>query len=121
MSPALRLWLLSNSLVLVMATIWLGSWFAQAVTGWSDHNSDQLAHGDRAGFDELRQVLERSLLLAVKATLDVADLNDATLFGRQIDQRDEFPRRNPAQRTRRASYAHVNDIRRLADDRVISF
>ena len=44
----LRLWLLSNSLVLVMATIWLGSWFAQAVTGWSDHNSDQLVHGEPA-------------------------------------------------------------------------
>jgi hypothetical protein len=44
----LRLWLLSNSLVLVMATIWLGSWFAQAVTGWSDYNSDQLVHGEPA-------------------------------------------------------------------------
>ena len=44
----LRLWLLSNSLVLVMATIWLGSWFAQAVTGWSDHNADQLVHGEPA-------------------------------------------------------------------------
>ena len=44
----LRLWLLSNSLLLVMATIWLGSWFAQAVTGWSDSNSDQLVHGEPA-------------------------------------------------------------------------
>jgi hypothetical protein len=44
----LRLWLLSNSLVLVMAAIWLGSWFAQSVTGWSDYNSDQLVHGDPA-------------------------------------------------------------------------
>ena len=44
----LRLWLFSNSLVLVMATIWLGSWFAQAVTGWSDHNSEQLVHGEPA-------------------------------------------------------------------------
>ncbi|MEA2144156.1 MAG: hypothetical protein QOI64_2586 [Solirubrobacteraceae bacterium] len=43
-----RLWLLSNSLVLVMATIWLGSWTAQAVTGWSDYNSDQLVHGEPA-------------------------------------------------------------------------
>jgi len=44
----LRLWLLSNSLILVMATIWLSSWFAQAVTGWSDYNSDQLVHGEPA-------------------------------------------------------------------------
>jgi len=44
----LRLWLFSNSLLIVMATIWLGSWFAQAVTGWSDYNSDQLVHGEPA-------------------------------------------------------------------------
>jgi hypothetical protein len=44
----IRLWVYSNSLVLVMGTIWLGSWFAQSVTGWSDYDSDQLAHGDPA-------------------------------------------------------------------------
>jgi hypothetical protein len=43
-----RLWLLSNSLLIVMAGIWLGSWFAQAVTGWSDYNSEQLVHGEPA-------------------------------------------------------------------------
>jgi hypothetical protein len=44
----LRLWIYSNSLVLVMATIWLSSWFAQSVTGWSDYDSEQLAHGEHA-------------------------------------------------------------------------
>jgi hypothetical protein len=44
----LRLSLYSHSLVLVMATIWLLSWFAQSVTGWSDYNSDQLVHGEHA-------------------------------------------------------------------------
>ena len=39
-----RLKLYSNSLVLVMATIWLWSWFAQSVTGWSENNSDRLEH-----------------------------------------------------------------------------
>ncbi len=43
-----RLWIYSNSLVLVMATIWLGSWFAQSVTGWSDYNADQRVHGEHA-------------------------------------------------------------------------
>jgi hypothetical protein len=43
-----RLWIYSNSLVLVMATIWLGAWLAQSVTGWSEHNSDQLVHGEHA-------------------------------------------------------------------------
>jgi len=39
-----RLWAYSNSLVLVMATIWLWSWLAQSVTGWSEYNSEQLEH-----------------------------------------------------------------------------
>jgi membrane protein implicated in regulation of membrane protease activity len=43
-----RLWIYSNSLLLVMATIWLGAWFAQSVTGWSDYNADQLVHGEHA-------------------------------------------------------------------------
>jgi hypothetical protein len=40
----LRTRLYSNSLVLLMATIWLLSWFGQSVTGWSEFNSDQLTH-----------------------------------------------------------------------------
>ena len=36
--------LYSNSLVALMATIWLLSWFGQSVTGWSEYNSDQLTH-----------------------------------------------------------------------------
>jgi len=39
-----RLWVYSNSLVLVMATIWIWSWLAQSVTGWSEYNSEQLEH-----------------------------------------------------------------------------
>jgi hypothetical protein len=40
----LRTTLYSNSLVTVMVTIWLLSWFGQAVTGWSAYNSDQITH-----------------------------------------------------------------------------
>ena len=36
--------LYSNSLVTLMATIWLVSWFGQSVTGWSEFNSDQITH-----------------------------------------------------------------------------
>ena len=39
-----RLGIYSNSLVLVMAGIWVLSWFGQSVTGWSEYNSDQLTH-----------------------------------------------------------------------------
>jgi hypothetical protein len=34
----------SNSLVIVMATIWIWSWFAQSVSGWSENNADRLEH-----------------------------------------------------------------------------
>ena len=34
----------SNSLVLVMTTIWLASWYAQSVTGWTEYNEEQRDH-----------------------------------------------------------------------------
>jgi hypothetical protein len=40
----LRTAIYSNSLVLVMTALWLGSWFAQSVAGWSAYNADQLDH-----------------------------------------------------------------------------
>jgi hypothetical protein len=33
-----------NSLLLVMGAIWIGSWFAQSVTGLSAYNSERLSH-----------------------------------------------------------------------------
>ena len=33
-----------NSLLIVMAAIWIGSWFAQSVTGVSEYNADRLDH-----------------------------------------------------------------------------
>jgi hypothetical protein len=38
----------SNSLVIAMLTIWLASWFAQSVSGWSAYNEQQLEHKDQA-------------------------------------------------------------------------
>jgi len=40
----LRTRLYSNSLLIVMVTIWLLSWLGQSVTGWSEFNSDQITH-----------------------------------------------------------------------------
>jgi hypothetical protein len=34
----------SNSLLIVMAIIFFGSWFAQSVTGWTQFNADQVDH-----------------------------------------------------------------------------
>ena len=36
--------LYSNSLLIVMAIIFFGSWFAQSVTGWTTYNADQVDH-----------------------------------------------------------------------------
>jgi hypothetical protein len=33
-----------NSLFLLMTALWLGSWFAQSVAGWSVYNEDQVMH-----------------------------------------------------------------------------
>jgi len=44
----LRTVLYSNSLLIVMALIFFGSWFAQSVTGWTDFNAAQHAHGEQA-------------------------------------------------------------------------
>jgi hypothetical protein len=36
----------SNSLLIVMTLIFLGSWFGQSVTGWSDYNAEQTDHDE---------------------------------------------------------------------------
>jgi hypothetical protein len=42
----IRTLLYSNSLLIAMAIIFVGSWFAQSVTGWTDFNAEQDDHGD---------------------------------------------------------------------------
>jgi hypothetical protein len=39
-----RRWVYENSLVLLMTTIWVLSWFGQSVTGWSTYNAEQITH-----------------------------------------------------------------------------
>ncbi|HST68924.1 MAG TPA: DUF6766 family protein [Solirubrobacterales bacterium] len=36
----------SNSLIIAMSLVFLGSWFAQSVTGWTEFNSEQADHGE---------------------------------------------------------------------------
>ena len=47
-AQGLRRRIYENSLLIVMATIWLGSWFAQSVTGVSTYNADRLDHHQAA-------------------------------------------------------------------------
>jgi hypothetical protein len=42
----LRLFLYENSLLLVMGSIWLGSWFAHSLTGWRAYNEMQVDHDE---------------------------------------------------------------------------
>jgi hypothetical protein len=42
----IRTTIYSNSLIIVMAIIFVASWFAQSVTGWSEFNDQQAAHGE---------------------------------------------------------------------------
>jgi hypothetical protein len=39
-----RNWVFSNSLILVMTTIFFASWFGQSVTGWTKYNQEQRDH-----------------------------------------------------------------------------
>jgi len=40
----LRRRIYENSLLLVMATIWIGTWFAQSITGITEYNAERLDH-----------------------------------------------------------------------------
>jgi hypothetical protein len=42
----IRTALYSNSLLIAMAIIFIGSWFAQSVTGWTAFNAEQVDHGE---------------------------------------------------------------------------
>jgi hypothetical protein len=42
----IRTTLYSNSLLIAMAIIFIGSWLAQSLTGWTEFNSEQDDHGD---------------------------------------------------------------------------
>jgi hypothetical protein len=39
-----RTWVFSNSLLLLMTTIFFASWFAQSLTGWTRYNAEQREH-----------------------------------------------------------------------------
>jgi hypothetical protein len=39
-------WVYENSLIIVMATIFVAAWFGQSVTAWNEYNSEQAEHGD---------------------------------------------------------------------------
>jgi hypothetical protein len=42
----LRTAIYSNSLIIIMAIVFVGAWFAQSVTGWTEFNQEQQSHGE---------------------------------------------------------------------------
>jgi hypothetical protein len=42
----LKRFVYENSLLIVMASIWIGSWLAHSLTGWRTYNETQVEHGD---------------------------------------------------------------------------
>jgi hypothetical protein len=42
----IRTTIYSNSLIIAMSLVFLGSWFAQSVTGWTEFNQEQHDHGE---------------------------------------------------------------------------
>jgi hypothetical protein len=43
-AAGVKRFVLSNSLLIVMTAIWIGSWGAQAIAGRAEYNADQLSH-----------------------------------------------------------------------------
>src|SRR4051812_20966997 len=39
-----RMWVYSNSLILLMTSIFFGTWFADSACGWSSYDADQITH-----------------------------------------------------------------------------
>lgn len=42
----LRTTIYSNSLAVLFAALFIGSWLAQSITGWRDYNAEQQSHGE---------------------------------------------------------------------------
>jgi hypothetical protein len=90
-----RTQLYSNSLLLVMGAIFLGSWFGQSVTGWTTFNEDQRAHHEAtvSWAEYLREpdFWERSLQNWQSEFLAVGSMAAFTIYLRQRGSPESKP------------------------------
>jgi hypothetical protein len=90
-----RTTLYSNSLLIVMVAIWLGSWFAQSVTGWNEFNSQQTAHDEPTigwlGFIGTSDFWEATLQNWQSEFLAVGSFTVFTVFLRQRGSPESKP------------------------------
>jgi hypothetical protein len=85
----------SNSLLIVMATIFFGSWFAQSVTGWTEYNADQRDHDESpvswAGYLARPDFWEKTLQNWQSEFLAVGTMAAYTIYLRQRGSAESKP------------------------------
>jgi hypothetical protein len=90
-----RTTLYSNSLILVMALLFLGSWSAQSVSGWSEFNNERRDHGEPpvswAGFVARPQFWEDTLENWQSEFLAVGSMAVFTIYLRQRGSPESKP------------------------------
>ena len=91
----LRTAIYSNSLLVVMTALWLGSWFAQSVAGWSAYNADQLDHQaatvDWLGYLGTNDFWDRTLQNWQSEFLAVGSMAILTVYLRQRGSPESKP------------------------------
>ena len=87
--------LYSNSLLLVMAALFLGSWFAQSTTGWTKYNDEQETHGQPtvswAGYVTRPEFWEKTLQNWQSEFLAVGTMAVFTVYLRQRGSPESKP------------------------------
>ena len=84
-----------NSLLIVMGFFFLGSWFAHSVTGWSDHNAQQIEHGEASlswlGFVGSAEFWESTLQNWQSEFLAVGSMVSLSIYLRQRGSPESKP------------------------------
>ena len=85
----------SNSLLLVMAALFIGSWFGQSLTGWREYAQHQEEHGERApswtGYLERADFWESTLENWQSEFLAVGSMVVFTIYLRQRGSPESKP------------------------------
>jgi hypothetical protein len=95
--------LYSNSLLVVMGSLWLGSWFAQSVAGWSAYNADRLDHQaatvDWIGYLGTNEFWDRTLQNWQSEFLAVGSMAILSVYLRQRGSPESKPVGSPHEAT----------------------
>jgi hypothetical protein len=88
-------WVYENSLIIVMAMIFVAAWFGQSVTAWNEYNSEQAEHGDPSvswlGYLDRADFWEKTLQNWQSEFLAVGTLAVFTIYLRQRGSPESKP------------------------------